>query len=133
MSTNATLPVPGKAGSRLDAQGGDQGRGVSTTSQQVGWGNELGDVLAREKVAWADICAEFELVRGLSLGVRLQIDHADGVGAGLAGLQFGSVGRGLLHGVAMRHHVSRAIRDLALHTLRPAYRGRCLGNEQHQQ
>ena len=85
------------------------------------------------RAAWADICVEYERARGLSLGVRLQIDHADGMGAGLAGLQFGSVGLGLLHRVAMCHHVSRGIRDLVLHTLRPAYGGRSLGHEQHQQ
>ena len=89
------------------------------------------DALAREKGARANMCVEYEWARGLSLGVRLQIDHANGMGAGLASLQFGSVGLGLLHRVAMCHHVSRGIRDLVLHTLRPAYGGRSLGHEQH--
>jgi hypothetical protein len=89
------------------------------------------DALTREKGAWTDMRVEGEWARGLSLGVRLQIDHADGVGAGLASLQFGSVGIRLLHRVAMCHGVSRGIRDLVLHTLRPAYGGRSLGHEQH--
>jgi len=91
------------------------------------------DALVREKIAWTDICVEGEWARGLSLGVRLQIDHADGVGAGLAGLQFDTVGLRLLHRVAVCHHVSGGIRDLVLHTLRPAYGGRSLGHEQHKQ
>jgi hypothetical protein len=90
----------------------------------------VGDALAREKVHWDDICVEGEWARGLFLSVRLQIDYTDGVGAGLAGLQFGSVGLGLLHGMAMCHYVSRGIRDLVLHTLRPAYGRRSLGHEQ---
>jgi hypothetical protein len=89
------------------------------------------EALAREKGCWVDICVEYERARGLSLGGRLQIDHADGMGAGLAGLQFGSVGLRLLHRVAMCHHMRRRIRKLVLHTLRPAYGGRSLGHEQH--
>jgi hypothetical protein len=38
-------------GRRLYAQSGDQGRGVSATSKQAGSGNELRDVLVREKGA----------------------------------------------------------------------------------
>jgi hypothetical protein len=53
------------------------------------------------------------------------------MGSGLAGLQFGTVGVGVLHRAAMCHGVSRRIRKLVLHTLRPAYGGRSLGHEQH--
>ena len=49
-----------RRGRRLDAQSGDQGRGVSATSQQVGWGDEVRDALTREKSAGADICAQGE-------------------------------------------------------------------------
>ena len=78
-----------------------------------------------------DIRLEYGRAGGLSLSVRLQINHADGVGAGLAGLQYGIVGFRLLHRVAMCHQVSRGIRELVLHALRPAYGGRSLGHEHH--
>jgi hypothetical protein len=71
--------------------------------------------------------------RGLSLGVCQQIDRTDGMGAGLAGLLYGSAGLRLLHGMAMCHHMSGGIRELVLHALRPAYGGRSLGHEQHEQ
>jgi hypothetical protein len=87
--------------------------------------------LALEKGVWMDIRVECERARGLSLGVRLQINHADGMGANWAGLQFETVGLRLLHRVAMRHRVSRGIRQLVLHTLRSTYGGRSLGHEHH--
>ena len=76
---------------------------------------------------------EYERARGLSLGVCQQIDRTDGMCTGLAGLQFSAVGLRLQHGMAMCHHVSRGIRQLVLHTLRPAYGGRSLGHEQNKQ
>ena len=86
------------------------------------------DALARDKGAWTDICVEYQRARGLFLGVRLQIDHADVM---VAGLQIGSVGLGLLHRVAMCHQVSGGIGELVLYTLRPTYSGGSLGHEQH--
>jgi hypothetical protein len=76
---------------------------------------------------------EYERARGLSLGVCQQIDRTDGMCTRLAGLLYGSVGLRLQHGMAMCHHVSGGIRELVLHTLRPAYGGRSLGHEQHEQ
>ena len=76
---------------------------------------------------------EGEWARGLFLSVRLQIDYTDGVGAGLAGLQFDTVRGRLLHGMAMCHHVSGGIRELVLHTLRSTHGGRSLGHEEHEQ
>jgi hypothetical protein len=89
--------------------------------------------LALEKGVGVDIRVEYERARSLSLGVCLQINHANGMGAGLASLQFGSVGFRLLHRVAMCHQVSRGTRHLVLHTLRPTYGGRSLRHQQHQQ
>jgi hypothetical protein len=51
----------------------------------------------------------------------------------LAGLQYGSAGLRLLHGMAMCHHVSGGIRELVLHTLRSTHGGRSLGHEEHEQ
>jgi hypothetical protein len=39
----------------------------------------------------------------------------------------------VLHGMAMGHRMSGGIRKLVLHTLCPAYGGRGLGQEQHEQ
>jgi hypothetical protein len=118
-------------GRRLYAQSGDQGRGVSATSKQAGSGDELGDVWVRENGACGDICEQYEQTRGFSLGVRQQIYRAEDMCACWAGLQYVAVGLRLLHGMAMRHHMSRGIRELVLHTLRPAYGGGSLRHEQH--
>jgi hypothetical protein len=85
----------------------------------------------REKNGGADFCVEGQRAEGFSLGICLQIDHADGVCAGLAGLECGAVR--LRHGMAMGHCVCGGIGKLVLHTLRPAYGGGALGQEQQEQ
>ncbi len=76
---------------------------------------------------------QYELSRGLLLRLSHQIDHADGIGAGLAVLQCEAVGLGLLHEMAMSHRVGGGIRELVLHTLCPTYGRRGLCQEQHEQ
>jgi hypothetical protein len=88
--------------------------------------------LVRKNGFCAESCVKREPVYCLALGVGLQIDHADGMGSGLAGVECGSVGL-RLHGMAMGHRVRGVIGKLVLHTLRPAYGGRGLGQEQHEQ
>jgi hypothetical protein len=77
---------------------------------------------------------DYQRAGGLFLFVGQQIDGAEGMGAGWAGLYCGSVR--MHHRMAMGHDVSgagRGVGKLVLNTLRPAHRGCGLRHEQNEQ
>ena len=104
---------------------------ANATSEDAGIGRERGEGQEKEKVSWTGFRVYREgLRRSVVPAVCQQVGHTEVFGTGWAGSYCGSVGRRLLHRMAVGG--GRA-GQLVLDTLRGTHERGCLGHEQREQ